>query len=1423
MKKLSTLDESVSSPLRMEQLTSETTGKRQQEGRNNHKREKSPEEKPNKLQNAVRRLKSMRQNTIKTLSSNESDTEQQEFKPTTDSHQQNQINQEEDDRPLAEIMFGGDYDQDEQNMQTNSFKRRVSRVLNKIDQSNDNSRRNTLAKNELSQSKRNSFLEKSKQQKVDFNMVPNLDIPNKRSGARMFLNERQNDSTNNDNQMQNAGYETGEDNKNSLDRAPQMPTLTKSTSEYRSQTNKVQVPQLNITNLGASKSSLTKNPFQEEDLNIQMQQSRNATLKYCSAIQLYYLGDLKQSFVIHSLSPVLNRVEISIRPQVVQNIPYGEETSRWQLEQIPDWQCAPALKSQGEVFRILPAVDHNYIKKIRKILKNKKELDPHNQFKYGEYLESLNEEMKYNLDVFEEYKNQYVKFGSQVMIMHENSQLFLKISSPSLLKLTPYISEKTMFKLLPSSKIQSEGEGKILENDQFFLGYTYDKILNKDLYLFQDPVQLERSATKKKSSLEKFENFNLELLFSESKKLPLHFGICESLDFDRSENIFKHLNGKVIQIKHIESELYLSQTIKRKENRILSQFFGSTNRYQLNKLIDYIPKVYGNEASVNVHFEPRASINTYWKVYASPHHRDAVFLENAVSKVRIKGLHLNAFSKGGARNENGEESLFYKIFQEENTLSSSLNVKRSSIHEISAEREYLWVEYLKFNRTENKYEFSKFGSMKDEDKGNLFDTFKIYTVDSYQQHSFEFLHHCFNSLKSFDSYQADNPECQEYERILKVIIQLKRFVQNKLSGLINVDEPYGEPNLTNQNLYKESFIIDEIIEIVDLIWPDENYMRKDFSGKSLQELNDVQSDEESFNSSTFSHNSDVHRETKVKLAEKIFELLKLICHDNFVLKEFVFFDIVPNIQKFVKLFLNNSTFQFGAGFRKQQDFQLFNYLVQDCDQYADYKEKTKYNIIFQFMKKLYVYINIILISQQKDNTSKVESNLFSILRSFCINPKGQPNNYHQKLLHDLFFFNQLEGIKFKLNQKPISAVKQSVKRSTVVIQNEDQLSVRKLQEDLKKFDENKFNKSQSLRALRSETQSKLQKNTNTRSNKLLQPIKEIRMDFGSKISDHDENKEEDNNLLSFVTTKSKGKKGQSFASSAQKDKKEQINEEMESHMESDYEELRVETIEDESFLIKRIHDITFNKLTSKVILENTKDSNLIKLELYFFADLCYLMNFDCPCSKFSSATVHNLLKLLTNKKSKLDTNIKAGLARILNTILRNHDDNVHSRPYFLRMYEKQEFVPPHGQVIISNEDTRSLVKLTRENFRLMSIQHSYNFSDFDFEMMRLTQYVIQSNLVFQKDFNEGYLYVTDIFEDIGGMFIRRKEIEKNQKISSSKSHLSILTNDQQSETTLNISEFQKQFKKMKQILDFQINIFQESIAIDIGRFCIRYE
>ena len=68
----------------------------------------------------------------------------------------------------------------------------------------------------------------------------------------------------------------------------------------------------------------------------------------------------------------------------------------------------------------------------------------------------------------------------------------------------------------------------------------------KDLYLFIDSDKLQRDVFKKKSPHSKFESVIKELVFTEDKKIPLHFGISKALDIERSNNMFKEINGKII-------------------------------------------------------------------------------------------------------------------------------------------------------------------------------------------------------------------------------------------------------------------------------------------------------------------------------------------------------------------------------------------------------------------------------------------------------------------------------------------------------------------------------------------------------------------------------------------------------------------------------------------------------------------------------------------------------------------------------------------------------------------------------------------------------------------------------------------------------------------------------------------------------------
>ena len=64
------------------------------------------------------------------------------------------------------------------------------------------------------------------------------------------------------------------------------------------------------------------------------------------------------------------------------------------------------------------------------------------------------------------------------------------------------------------------------------------------------------------------------------------------------------------------------------------------------------------------------------------------------------------------------------------------------------------------------------------------------------------------------------------------------------------------------------------MELMDSVWPDESYMRRDLSGETED------SSVESVKSQELSLNINVHKETKMSIAEKIFDILRLVCVNN---------------------------------------------------------------------------------------------------------------------------------------------------------------------------------------------------------------------------------------------------------------------------------------------------------------------------------------------------------------------------------------------------------------------------------------------------------------------------------------------------------------------------------------------------------------
>lgn len=118
--------------------------------------------------------------------------------------------------------------------------------------------------------------------------------------------------------------------------------------------------------------------------------------------------------------------------------------------------------------------------------------------------------------------------------------------------------------------------------------------------------------------------------------MPIHIGINQFLDIDRSENHYKALNGKIVQIQHVESEYLLSLIITPKVNKVVYALLDyHQQRSQLIKLIEHVPTKMEKKHVVNLLFDPKSTLNTYWKIVAPPKYSNLIYLENVITKVRL--------------------------------------------------------------------------------------------------------------------------------------------------------------------------------------------------------------------------------------------------------------------------------------------------------------------------------------------------------------------------------------------------------------------------------------------------------------------------------------------------------------------------------------------------------------------------------------------------------------------------------------------------------------------------------------------------------------------------------------------------------------------------------------------------------------------
>ncbi len=50
-----------------------------------------------------------------------------------------------------------------------------------------------------------------------------------------------------------------------------------------------------------------------------------------------------------------------------------------------------------------------------------------------------------------------------------------------------------------------------------------------------------------------------------------------------------------------------------------------------------------------------------------------------------------------------------------------------------------------------------------------------------------------------------------------------------------MDSTFSSPNAINQEMLRESFLLEDLVELMGFIWPDEHYLRQDFADGEEEE------------------------------------------------------------------------------------------------------------------------------------------------------------------------------------------------------------------------------------------------------------------------------------------------------------------------------------------------------------------------------------------------------------------------------------------------------------------------------------------------------------------------------------------------------------------------------------------------------------
>lgn len=523
--------------------------------------------------------------------------------------------------------------------------------------------------------------------------------------------------------------------------------------------------------------------------------------------------------------------------------------------------------------------------------------------KFSRHEESLEGEIKTNIQTFNNFKGEPVRFGSIVQLQHVSSYKFItlvpqenaEIEKENLrLRLTDFASECSYIRIEPGFKFQKESDGLVRINDRVVFEILLPDLTKAAYFNANDYLTAVKSEMNEGELLKREVNASLDHKIRWKVKQYSKF---------ISEKDTSLVCGDYIWLTHSEEESCLVATNRNEGSNV----FFNRNMNDTNGLW----KLEGEN-------EREGGYITSDRTIRLKHTSSGLYLSLIKEDGKMKGV--DSFSRSIV-NKLMSQSMFALTLSNKNDpctlwrLNPLLNNKKA--------RKLNRDDFCVLINTETSSVLHGVQDKKQEQGTSLIpfmkndineeSYFKVFKCEDSMIWGTLFLLDCMPILTEYPSFVMKNsqisaksenlPAIREFKKhsdlVLKCLENLSLFCENNLKSMITLNKQFGQVEAVRQKILREQLFIDALAEILSSIFIG------NFSLSRVMII--LRPQEENQKVKSKNHQSDLSRSQIlqiVTIAKKIYSLLSVICKGNQENQNYSF--------KFFKVFQKHAAYGLGA-------------------------------------------------------------------------------------------------------------------------------------------------------------------------------------------------------------------------------------------------------------------------------------------------------------------------------------------------------------------------------------------------------------------------------------------------------------------------------------------------------------------------------